>query len=113
MEKYEEKRPWGKFERFTQNEVSTVKILTVKPGEQLSVQYHKKREEFWRVVSGECEVILGEETHKAKKGDEFFVPKETKHSIKTTDSKTEILEISFGEFDENDIVRVEDKYGRA
>ena len=113
MKKYEEKRPWGKFERFTQNEISTVKILTVEANQQLSVQYHHKREEFWRVIKGACEVILGEEIHKAEEGDEFFIPKETKHSIKTNDSKVEVLEISFGEFDENDIVRTEDRYGRV
>ena len=113
MKKYTEERPWGKFERFTQNEVSTVKILTVEPNQQLSVQYHHKREEFWRVIEGACEIILGEETHKAKEGDEFFVPKETKHSIKTIDLQVKIMEISLGEFDEEDIVRVEDRYGRA
>jgi len=112
-DKYEEKRPWGKFERFTLNRLSTVKIITVEPEQQLSLQLHHNREEFWRILSGEAEVIVGEETVKAKKDSEFFIPKETKHSIKTGDSRVEFLEISFGQFDERDEIRLEDKYGRA
>ena len=69
IKKYIEKRPWGKFERFTQNEKSTVKIITVKVGEKLSLQYHKQRSEFWRILSGEGKITIGEETTEAKKGD--------------------------------------------
>jgi mannose-6-phosphate isomerase-like protein (cupin superfamily) len=47
-----------------------------------------------------------------QKGDEFFIPKETVHQIKTSDSSVSILEIAFGNFDENDIVRLKDKYNR-
>ena len=46
-----EVRPWGNFERFTLNEQSTVKIITVNPGEAFSLQVHGHREEFWRGVS--------------------------------------------------------------
>lgn len=44
MKIYKEERPWGNFERFTHNEISTVKILTVNPNEELSLQYHHNRE---------------------------------------------------------------------
>ena len=44
---YEEKRPWGGFRRYTHNELSTVKVITVKPGEVLSLQYHHHRDELW------------------------------------------------------------------
>lgn len=47
-----------------------------------------------------------------KKGDEFFIPKETVHQIKTADASLSSLEIAYGNFDENDIVRLKDKYNR-
>ncbi len=106
------KRPWGSFTRFTNNEVSTVKILNVNQGEILSLQYHNKREEFWRVIQGNPEIVLGEETKKASPGDEFFVSVGVKHRISAPENEVVILEISKGEFDEEDIVRIEDKYGR-
>lgn len=109
---YIEERPWGKFERFTANEVSTVKIITVKAGEKLSLQYHKKRNEFWRILSGNGNITVGEETVKAKKGDEFYIPIGAKHTVEGGDEELIFLEIAFGNFDENDIVRLEDKYGR-
>lgn len=113
MKKYKEERPWGNFERFTNNEVSTVKILQVNPNEELSLQFHHHRDEFWRVIEGEGNIVIGEEIKIGKVGDEFFIPRETKHQIKTSNSPISILEISFGNFDENDIVRLNDKYNRT
>lgn len=113
LEPYIEKRPWGQFTLFTHNELSTVKIITVNPGEQLSLQYHDHREEFWRVLSGKGEITVGDKVHKAKMGDEFFVPQGTNHTVKADDhSELSFLEIALGEFDEDDIVRIKDKYGR-
>jgi len=112
MKTYTEERPWGNFEQFTHNEISTVKLLNVKANEQLSLQYHHKREEFWRVISGSATITVGEIEHTATAGDEFFIPKKTKHRITTTDDSVCILEISFGVFDEEDIVRLDDKYQR-
>ncbi len=112
MEFYTEKRPWGSFKRFTDNEKSTVKIIFVNPNEQLSLQYHHHRKEFWRVIAGNPQIQIGEEKIQAKIGDEFVISEKTNHRIIGGNEKTEILEISFGEFDENDIVRLEDQYGR-
>ena len=112
MKIYKEERPWGNFERFTHNEISTVKILTVNPNEELSLQYHHNREEFWKIIDGTGSFTIGASTKIGKKGDEFFIPKETIHQIKTSDTSVTIIEIAFGNFDENDIVRLEDKYNR-
>jgi len=106
-------RPWGSFDRFTNNEVSTVKILTVKPGQRLSLQYHDKREEFWHVIAGSGEAVIGDETKPAKAGDEFFIPLRTNHRFVTHNDEAQILEISFGEFDEADNHHVQDDYGRT
>lgn len=112
MKKYTEKRPWGKFERFCLNEKCTVKIISVEPEEELSWQYHKKRGEFWRLIEGQAKIMIDKMTKTGKKDDEFFIRKGAKHRIKTGKSSAKILEISWGKFDEKDIVRLEDKYGR-
>lgn len=107
-----DQRPWGGFARFTHNEPSTVKILTVNEGQETSLQFHHDRQEFWHVLSGEPLVTLGEKQTEGVPGQEFFVEKEMRHRIAAPKGKVEILEISFGDFREDDIVRVEDRYGR-
>jgi mannose-6-phosphate isomerase-like protein (cupin superfamily) len=109
---FEVERPWGKFIQFTKNESSTVKILTVNPHEAFSLQYHHHREEFWYVLSGEGHVKIGEETFVIHPGDHYTIPPETAHRISAGETAVEILEIASGPFDEDDIVRLEDKYGR-
>ncbi|MCB9358872.1 phosphomannose isomerase type II C-terminal cupin domain [Candidatus Woesearchaeota archaeon] len=109
---YKEERPWGGFEQFTHNEISTVKILRIKDGEQPSVQYHHNREELWRIIGGKGKVLQGEEWKLARPGDEFFIEKGMVHTGTGDGEDLIVLEISFGNFDEKDIVRLEDKYGR-
>ena len=108
-----EVRPWGQFERFTLNEISTVKIITVKPKQKLSVQYHYKRREFWRFLDNPARVTLGKKTFVVKKDDEVIIPRKAIHSIEALSKPVRFLEIALGKFDEKDIVRVEDKYGRV
>jgi len=106
-------KPWGSFTRFTHNEISTVKFLNVTAGEELSLQRHHKREEFWKVVSGHPKIVIGDEENIGNPGDEFTIPIETKHRIGAPTDDVVILEISLGDFDEEDIVRLEDKYNRV
>lgn len=113
MEKYLEERPWGKFEQFTHNVSTTVKIIYVNPHEELSLQYHDKRDEFWKILEGNPILIIDNKLIKAKPGDEYFVPRKTNHRIMSEDTPIQILEIAFGEFDESDIVRLNDKYNRG
>ena len=105
------KRPWGKFDRFTLNEKSTIKIITVLGGEAFSLQYHKKRKEFWHIISGRGIITLGKKKIKFKTGDEFMVSEHTHHRLHAT-KEVKFLEIAFGFFNEKDVVRLEDKYGR-
>lgn len=100
------------FEQFTKQEPVTVKIITINPHESLSLQFHHKREEFWKMLLGTGEITLGDNIISASEGDEFFIEKKQKHRIKAQGSVIKMLEISFGEFDENDIIRLEDKYKR-
>jgi len=108
-----EERPWGDFERFTLNEKTTVKIIAVKAGEAFSLQTHKHRDEFWRVLKGSGTVRINERDYDAKEGDTFFSPRGTQHRVTGGTGGIVFLEIAFGDFDEGDIKRLEDKYGRA
>jgi|SRR6185312_995562 len=105
-------RPWGNFERFTLNETTTVKIITVAAGEAFSLQTHAHRGEFWRILSGSGKVLIAEQEHDAHAGDQFFIPQGSKHRAHASNESLVFLEIAFGVFDENDITRLEDKYGR-
>jgi len=108
-----EDRPWGSFDRFTLNEQTTIKILIARPNQTLSLQYHNHRSEFWRVLKGSGTVVIDETEQPAKEGDEFFIPQGAHHRIKTGNEEIQWLEIASGEFDEEDIVRLEDSYGRT
>ncbi|MGM5483509.1 MAG: phosphomannose isomerase type II C-terminal cupin domain [Nanobdellota archaeon] len=106
------KKPWGNEKQFSENEKTTVKILTVLPGRPLSLQYHDKRREVWRVLDGDCKIIIGEKEFAGKKDKEFRIPKKTRHRIIGGKNTAKILEISYGTYDKDDIVRIEDKYKR-
>ena len=112
MNKQKDERPWGNFIQFTHDEPCSVKILTVHKDQSISLQYHHNRDEFWRVLSGNPIITVGDKITRAKVGDEFFISKETKHRLAGGDTDAQVLEISFGDFDEDDIVRLEDVYER-
>ncbi len=106
-------RPWGNFERFTLNEATTVKIVTVNPNEAISLQTHEHRDEFWRILSGSGIVVIDNIEQEAKPGDQFFGKRGNKHRVLGGPSGLSFLEIAFGKFEEGDITRLEDKYGRV
>jgi mannose-1-phosphate guanylyltransferase/mannose-1-phosphate guanylyltransferase/mannose-6-phosphate isomerase len=106
-------RPWGNFERFTQNETTTVKILTINASEEISLQTHEHRDEFGRVLKGSGIVHIGEENSNVHEGDSFFIPRHTAHRVVAGFEELAYLEIAFGDFDENDEKRIEDRYGRV
>ncbi len=107
-----EERPWGNFERFTLNERTTVKIVTVSPREAISLQIHGHRDEFWRILSGGGEIMIGETHAEAEPGRQFFSRRGEMHRVEAGPSGLSFLEIAFGDFDEGDITRLEDRYGR-
>lgn len=110
---YEEERPWGKFRKFTENVPSTVKVITVNPNKKLSLQSHKKRSEFWKVISGGGVFRINEDEFNVSKDDEEYVPQGAVHRIQAGGEGISVLEIALGEFDENDITRFEDDFGRV
>lgn len=105
------KRPWGDFKQFTLNEKSTVKILSVNPKQELSLQKHKSRQEMWYFLTSGW-VQLGNIKKRIKKGEIVKVKKGQAHRIFAKDKKVDVLEICHGTFDEKDEIRLEDRYGR-
>jgi len=108
-----EERPWGNFERFTLNEKTTVKIVTVNAEESISLQTHEHRDEFWRVIKGSGIIRIGDTDNDAHEGDTFFTPRHSRHRVTGGPEGLSFLEIAFGDFDEEDIDRLEDLYGRT
>ncbi|ABG03160.1 mannose-6-phosphate isomerase, type II [Rubrobacter xylanophilus DSM 9941] len=107
-------KPWGKFEQYTHNLPCTVKIITVAPGGTLSRQYHHKRDELWVVLDPGARVELDDQILHPEPEEKVFIPRQTVHRLSCEGERpVRILEISFGEFDEEDIVRLEDVYGRV
>ena len=105
-------RPWGYFRQFSKNTPSTVKIISIKPNEILSLQSHAQREEFWHVISGSGTAEIGDDKREIKIGAELTVLLGVKHRLAAGESGLEVLEISYGNFSEEDIIHYEDKYGR-
>ncbi len=106
-------RPWGNFRQFIANSPCTVKIITILPNESLSLQSHEKRGEFWRVLSGSGVIEIGDMKYNVSVGEEHQCPVGVKHRMSAGEHGLTILEVATGEFDENDITRYQDKYGRA
>mgnify|MGYP001097483452 CR=1 FL=1 len=108
-------RPWGTWEVLDAGDGFCVKRICVTPGNILSLQLHHFRSEHWIIVRGEAVVTLGEEKLTKKANESVYIPAETKHRIQNnTNENMEFIEIQTGEnLDENDIVRLEDSYGRV
>ncbi len=105
-------KPWGKFEQFTHNENSTVKILTVIPKKRLSLQSHENREEMWVALDDGVIAEIDGNKHHLNKGQTILIPKKSKHRLSSKNKEVRVLEISYGQFDEEDIIRYEDDFDR-
>lgn len=100
-----EERVWGGFTRFTLNQPSTVKILHIRAGCSTSLQSHSSRDELWIALDDGLVAWIRDERRELQRGEEFLVPRGVLHRIESTVEGARILEISFGEFSEDDIVR--------
>lgn len=107
-----EKRPWGEFVVIGRWPSITVKILKVRPHSRLSLQKHRHRDEEWLCLSGSGVAQLAEERRALEAGSKLFVPRNSLHRL-SSEEGIEILEVGYGDFREDDIVRVQDDYGRA
>ena len=108
-------KPWGHEEIFAHTDRYVGKILCIKAGEALSLQYHRRKEETLRVLDGVVELAAGDGpdrlvTHRLEGGAVFHLPPNTLHRL-TAVTDCRLLEVSTPELD--DVVRLDDRYGRT
>jgi len=108
-------RPWGKYDSIGFGDRDQVKRITVNPGAKLSIQMHHHRAEHWIVVKGSARVTRGEDTFMVHENESTFIPVGTIHALENPGViPLEMIEVQSGSYlGEDDIVRFEDKYGRA
>ena len=109
-------KPWGCFDQYALNTPCTVKILTCNPGQQLSLQRHAHRDELWVALDPGVVVDLNGQELRPAVGDEVWLPLGSTHRMRcdaATPQPVRVLEVSLGTFDEADIERLQDNYGRA
>ena len=108
-------RPWGSYTVLDDDGTHKVKRIVVLPGERLSYQRHARRSEHWFIVRGPAAVTLDGERMELGAGMSVDIPAGTDHRIENTgDADVVFIEVQHGEyFGEDDIVRLEDDYGRA
>ncbi len=108
-------RPWGTFTTIIEEEKYLVKKITLLPKSKISVQYHNHRSEHWVIVKGLAKVTIGEITKILKENESTFIPIGEVHCLENESEKLlEIIEIQTGNhLSEDDIVRLQDIYGRS
>ena len=111
-----DKRPWGSFTVLDEGENYKVKRIEVLPGKRLSYQRHSRRAEHWYVVRGTAKVTLNGVEKLVNSGDAVDIGRETAHRVENPDSSELLvfIETQTGDyFGEDDIVRLEDDFGRG
>ncbi|WP_280191522.1 mannose-1-phosphate guanylyltransferase/mannose-6-phosphate isomerase [Delftia sp. PS-11] len=107
-------RPWGSYDLVDRGERYQVKRITVQPGHKLSVQMHHHRAEHWIVVSGTAKVQLGEQHMLLTENQSTYIPVGVVHALENPGKiPLELIEVQSGAYlGEDDIVRLDDCYGR-
>lgn len=108
-------RPWGRYDILLDANETKVKLITVNPSSKLSYQYHEKRKEQWVVVEGQLTLILNDVELVLNPGMTVAIYPGDKHRAwNKTDKVVKFVEVQTGSyFGEDDIIRLEDDYGRA
>jgi mannose-6-phosphate isomerase len=106
-------KPWGKVVTYALNQPSSVRVITVEPGQETSVHYHQMRDEMWVVLDAGLTVQIGNRTVEASPGEEFIVSAETNQRLSNAgQTRGRVLEIAYGYTTEDDTLRLQDDYGR-
>ncbi|MBX3738757.1 MAG: phosphomannose isomerase type II C-terminal cupin domain [Candidatus Didemnitutus sp.] len=106
-------RPWGSFKQFAHNRETTVSLMSVLPGQRLSLQSHTGRAELWIVLDDGATVTVGEATRMCRAGDEIWIPANEKHRLgNPTATPVRVLEVAFGNWQQADITRYDDDFAR-
>ncbi|MCL1634623.1 mannose-1-phosphate guanylyltransferase/mannose-6-phosphate isomerase [Luteimonas sp. SX5] len=108
-------RPWGSYDSIDMGERFQVKRIVVKPGAALSLQKHAHRAEHWIVVSGTAEVTCDDRVFDLRENQSTYIPLGSVHRLRNRGTEpVELIEVQSGGYlGEDDIVRLEDVYGRS
>ncbi len=108
-------RPWGSYQTLALAPGYQVKILTINSGGRLSLQKHFKRAEHWVVVKGSPTLTINDKTQVYHVNESVYIPKEAVHRIENfAQEESVLIEVQVGDYlGEDDIVRIEDVYGRS
>lgn len=108
-------RPWGTYKTLELGTGYQVKVITVNPKGKLSLQKHAKRSEHWIVIQGKLDITIDDEIKAYNIGEHVYIPIGAAHRMEnTTGQPAAIIEVQIGAYlGEDDIVRLEDIYGRA
>ncbi len=110
--KYEQ-RPWGEFKILLDEPNVKVKKITVKPNQKLSLQLHRLRDEWWKIILGKAEIQINENKFEADRRDTVVIKRYEVHTVKNIGKEDLVfVEVQTGVCREDDIVRLEDDYGR-
>lgn len=106
-------RPWGSFRQYVHNGASTVSLMTVQPGQRLSLQSHARRAELWIVLDPGAIVQVGDAELRPQVGEEIWIPANTRHRLSSAGPAVRVLEVAFGDWQQDDITRYADDYQRG
>ncbi len=108
-------RPWGAYTSLHRGKNFQVKLITVEPGKRLSLQSHGQRDEHWTIVNGTARVTKGESSFEIGQNETVRIPRTVVHRIENVGAEPLVfVEVQCGDYlGEDDIVRLEDDYGRA
>ncbi|MDU7390813.1 mannose-1-phosphate guanyltransferase [Atlantibacter hermannii] len=108
-------RPWGKYDSIDEGERYQVKRIRVKPGEGFSLRMHHHRAEHWIVVAGTAQVTMNDEVRLLVENESIYIPFGTPHRLENPGKiPLDLIEVRSGAYlKEDDIVRLEDRYGRG
>jgi len=106
-------RPWGSFKQYAHNRDCTVSLMTVLPGQRLSLQSHTGRAELWIVLDDGAVAQVGEQERRYAAGEEIWIQANEKHRLSCAGNKpVRVLEVAFGNWQQEDIRRYADDYRR-
>jgi len=105
-------RPWGSFRQFAHNSEVTVSLMSVEPGQRLSLQSHRNRAELWIVMDAGAVVQVNDDTYRPEAGAEIWIPAGARHRLSSAGQRVRVLEVAFGDWQQEDITRYDDDYKR-
>jgi mannose-6-phosphate isomerase len=105
-------RPWGSFAQYANNQEVTVSLMTVTAGQRLSLQSHIGRAELWIAIDDGAIVEVDDRVLRPRAGEEIWIPAESRHRLSSESGTVRVLEIAFGNWQQEDITRYADDYDR-